>query len=120
MFMTTKTIMIGVLALILGIVGGYVLAGTHQQPLPHTMSTTMDGMTATLAGAEGEVFEEAFIDEMIVHHQGAVAMAQMVLEKSQRPELVTLANAIISAQTQEIDLMRTWKVEWFGDVHHAP
>jgi uncharacterized protein (DUF305 family) len=77
------------------------------------MHTTMDGMAASLEGKTGDTFDKAFIDEMIVHHEGAVAMAEMVLEKSKRPELLKLASDIISAQTSEIQTMKTWRSTWF-------
>lgn len=113
--MKIKNIGISAVALAIGLGSGYLLAsGQHPPPTTHVMSTTMDGMTAGLENKEGADFEGAFIDGMIVHHEGAVAMAQMVLEKSQRPELVKLANDIMAAQTEEINLMRTWKAEWFG------
>lgn len=119
--MNTKITGVALVALVIGLGGGYFLAGAKQtSPMTHDMSTTMDGMTAGLKNKDGADFEQAFIDGMIVHHEGAVAMAQMVLKKSQRPELVKLANDIIAAQTTEINLMRTWKVEWFGgEVRHA-
>ena len=113
--MNTNTIVVGLAALVIGLGGGYVIANTQQPaPMVHDMNSTMDGMTAGLENKEGVVFEKAFIDGMIVHHEGAVAMAQMVLQKTQRPELVQLANDIISAQTREIDMMRGWDTEWFG------
>lgn len=77
------------------------------------MMHTMDAMTAGLAGKEGHAFDEAFLDEMIVHHEGAVAMAKLVLEKSDRPELLKLAGEIIYAQTKEIQMMKEWKKKWF-------
>jgi uncharacterized protein (DUF305 family) len=40
-------------------------------------------------------------------------MAHMVLTQSKRPELITLANNIITAQTTEITMMKNWKKEWF-------
>jgi uncharacterized protein (DUF305 family) len=119
--MNTNTIVVGLVALVIGLGGGYFFADTQQPaPMVHNMNTTMDGMTAELEGKEGAEFEQAFIDGMIVHHEGAVAMAQMVLQKTQRPELVQLANDIIAAQTREINMMKGWKSEWFnGTVHHA-
>ena len=115
--MSTKIISVAVLALVIGFGGGYVVANSNQPaPMVHDMSTTMDGMTSGIETKGGADFEQAFISEMIVHHEGAVAMAEMVLAKSQRPELVKLANDIISAQTSEIALMRGWKAEWFGGV----
>ena len=50
--------------------------------------------------------DKHFIEQMIPHHDGAVAMAKLALEKSNRPEIKTLANAIIEGQTKEIQDMR--------------
>jgi uncharacterized protein (DUF305 family) len=77
------------------------------------MSTMMDSMNAGLMGKTGEEFEKAFLSEMILHHQGAVAMAEQVLARSHRAELITFAQNIISAQTKEIDSMKGWQTAWF-------
>ena len=58
--------------------------------------------------------DKHFIEQMIPHHDGAVAMAKLALEKSNRPEIKTLANAIIEGQTKEIQDMRGWYKNWFG------
>jgi uncharacterized protein (DUF305 family) len=55
-----------------------------------------------------------FIEQMIPHHEGAVAMAKLALEKSKRAEIKTLATAIIADQTKEIDEMKIWYKDWFG------
>lgn len=55
-----------------------------------------------------------FIEQMIPHHDGAVAMARLALEKSKRTEIKTLATAIIESQTKEIQDMGVWYKEWFG------
>ncbi|OGI91929.1 hypothetical protein A2933_01600 [Candidatus Nomurabacteria bacterium RIFCSPLOWO2_01_FULL_46_18] len=55
-----------------------------------------------------------FIEQMIPHHEGAVAMAELALEKSKRPEIKTLANAIIVGQSSEIEDMTVWYKNWFG------
>ncbi len=113
--MNTKTIIVGVLALAVGLAGGYGFSeGKMDATMNHEMGSTMDGMTSGLHDKTGLEFEQAFIDNMIVHHEGAVAMAQMVLQKSHRPELVQLANDIVAAQTREIDMMRSWKTQWFA------
>ncbi len=113
--MHTNTLAVGFAALVIGVSGGYFFANAQQPaPMVHNMGTTMGGMTAALENKTGAAFEESFLTEMITHHEGAVAMAQMVLQKSQRPELVKLANEIIAAQTGEITLMRGWKMQWFS------
>jgi len=59
-------------------------------------------------------FDKAFIEEMIPHHQMAVMMAQMLKQATSRPEMQQLAEDIIEAQTREIDSMRGWYREWYG------
>ncbi|MFZ2522936.1 MAG: DUF305 domain-containing protein [Minisyncoccia bacterium] len=58
--------------------------------------------------------DKHFIEQMIPHHDGAVAMAKLALEKSKRPEIKTLATAIIESQTKEINDMTGWYKDWFG------
>lgn len=60
-------------------------------------------------------FEQAFIEEMIPHHQMAVMMAQMLKVGSARPEMQKLADDIIAAQTDEINQMRAWYRTWYGN-----
>jgi uncharacterized protein (DUF305 family) len=58
-------------------------------------------------------FDLRFMDAMIVHHEGAVEMAQDALSKSQRSEIKQLANEIIASQQKEIDQMKQWKQAWY-------
>ncbi len=87
--------------------------GTMMNDTPMDMKGMMDGMMAGLQGKTGDDFDKEFLSEMIVHHQGAVEMAKAVLATSKRPELIKLANDIISAQNNEIGMMQGWHKSWF-------
>jgi len=60
---------------------------------------------------QAEDFDKAFVEEMIPHHQMAVMMATMLKNGTQRPEMKKLADDIITAQTKEIEQMRSWLKE---------
>ncbi len=61
-------------------------------------------------------FDATFIDGMIVHHQGAITMAQQALKDAQHPELKQLAEAIVKAQQTEIDQMKQWRSAWYPNL----
>ena len=82
----------------------------HMDMDKHAIGMDMD-MTAL---KNAKPFDKAFIDAMVPHHQGAVAMAKKLLEKSEQPGLHKMAGDIISAQTKEIAQMRKWRKAWYG------
>jgi len=51
---------------------------------------------------------------MILHHQGAVAMAEAALKNAKHQEIKDLAKAIITAQNAEIQRMQEWQASWYG------
>ena len=53
----------------------------------------------------GEV-DKDFAVMMIDHHEGAVAMAELALDRAEHEELRRLAQAIIDAQEREIEVMK--------------
>lgn len=59
-------------------------------------------------------FDKTFIEQMIPHHQMAVMMAQMLERTTTRTEMKQLAQDIIEAQTREINSMREWYRQWYG------
>lgn len=60
----------------------------------------------------GEDYDRYFIANMIAHHQGAVEMANLALTNASHSEIKTLATAIVSAQTSEINNMTAWQKSW--------
>jgi uncharacterized protein (DUF305 family) len=130
--MNTQTIVTGVIALIIGATGTQLyhaqmmpmanMSSTHHQmpdgsmmknmgtAMPSmSMESMMMDMTAGMKGKTGTTLEKVFLEEMIVHHQGAVDMAKLLLQdKTIKPELRDFANKIISAQNPEIEQMKSW------------
>lgn len=58
--------------------------------------------------------DQHFIEEMIPHHEDAIDMANLALTKATHPEIKTLAQDIIQAQSSEIKNMQDWYKVWFG------
>lgn len=133
------TIIIGLLALLVGLLLGYFF-GTNRIPQQGFFGMTpmyqgmdnrmygdalidgdgalqhmMDEMMFIGRGESGEAYEEAWLRGMVVHHLGAVAMAENLLEETDRPELIELGNNIIESQSKEIEQMRGWLQTWFSE-----
>ena len=58
-----------------------------------------------LEAATGAEFDKKFLTGMIAHHEGAIQMAQMILD-SENPEAKSLAEAIVESQTNQIAQMK--------------
>ncbi len=78
------------------------------------MNSTMMDMTARMKGKTGDVLDRVFLEDMIVHHEGAIDMAKELQKGTKRPELQKMAEDIIRVQAGEIEMMRRWLKEWFG------
>jgi uncharacterized protein (DUF305 family) len=74
--------------------------------MDHGMAMTDEDMTA-LDEATGLGASKLFLTQMTVHHNGAIEMAQTELDAGENPDVLTLAQNIIDAQTSEIDTMQS-------------
>lgn len=75
------------------------------------MDHSMDGMMSgddmsALANAEGADATRLFLEQMIVHHQGAIDMAELELSEGENPDAVAMAAAIVATQSEEIAAMK--------------
>ena len=64
---------------------------------------------------EEEPFDLQFIDQMIMHHQGAIMASEHMISDSERPELQQLAEDIQLSQSEQIEQMQEWREEWYPD-----
>jgi len=53
-----------------------------------------------------------FLDHMTMHHQMAVDMAQMAVEKATAPEVRQMAQTMVDDQEREIAQMQAWRQQW--------
>ena len=65
-----------------------------------------------LRRAENEEFDCLFAEHMIRHHEGAVVMSEHVLDEGESERVADLAEGIIDAQQEEIELMEEWRDDW--------
>lgn len=127
--MQTKLIATALISLVIGIGGTYAVMSKqvqqptagHMMPNGQMMSDDLSGMhgamTSMMVGLEGktgDAFDKAFLSEMIMHHEGAVEMAEAAKVNAKHAEIKQMADAIISAQTTEIAQMREWQKAWYG------
>lgn len=76
-----------------------------------TGMASMEGMMgademSALGEARGADFDRMWLEMMIRHHEGAVVAAEQVKTTGTNPEVMTLADQIITSQQAEIDEMR--------------
>lgn len=60
----------------------------------------------------GDEFDEAYIADMLAHHEGAVNMAEQAQAATAREEIRVLAGNITASQSREMAQMRQWQQEW--------
>lgn len=97
--------------------GGTFAYFKNQSPKPANTRQVADQrqgkpLQAELKDVTGDQFDELFINQMIEHHQGAIAMAELVDTEAKHEELRRIAQDIITAQTKEINDMKTWAQTW--------
>ncbi len=93
------------------------LEGWREQWYPDAAEADYAPMMRDPAGLSPDEADRAFLEGMIVHHQGAIDMAQSYLDADfeKQPEVAQMAEAIVTVQDGEIEQMQGWLNEWYGD-----
>ena len=78
---------------------------------PSGMDHNMDGMMseddmAVLEQASGADAARLFLQQMVVHHEGAITMAQTEVDEGENPDAKAMAEEIVATQSDEIATMQ--------------
>lgn len=100
------------------IAGAVVLTGCSGDGSMESMD--MGGNDSGSSAAESSADDNAafndadvtFVQEMIPHHRGALAMAQLADGRAEDERVLDLAGRIEAAQEPEIEMMTGWLEEW--------
>ncbi|MEM1051268.1 MAG: DUF305 domain-containing protein [Pseudomonadota bacterium] len=105
-----------------GIITGLLLTGSSlamAQTAPILLPGAPGEASKTLSADEASEIATAsytdadvrFMQGMSVHHQQAVTMSELVADRTNNEEVVTLAGKILSSQADEIEFMNAWLTE---------
>ncbi|MDP9486522.1 MAG: DUF305 domain-containing protein [Actinomycetota bacterium] len=68
---------------------------------------------------ENKPFDLQFIDQMTMHHEGAIMSSEHMIGDSERPELRQLAESIQKSQSEQIKQMQGFREEWYADAEQT-
>src|SRR5215211_8388901 len=86
----------------------------HGQMDHGSMGMGSKGMAKQMVMENGKYSDRRFIDAMVPHHQGAIAMAEVALKNAEHAEIKDLSRNIVSTQQAEIEELKSIKKEEFG------
>ena len=109
-------VVVGVVALAAGVgIGAAAWAGGDDHASePAAASGAPEHSSGSSMMDSASLDEQEFLEQMVPHHESAIEMATVALEKADRTEVRRLAQQIIVAQESEIADMKEWHREWFG------
>ncbi len=85
--------------------GHDVSVGASDEELRAAMGMATDAELRRLADSQGTEADCVFLELMIRHHEGAIPMAEAVVERGSVPRVKAVAESMIAGQSAEIDLM---------------
>ena len=111
---TISYIIIGlVFGMLVGVFASSYSVNNNMTGMMRMMGFRSNGSPRTMMG-NADSIDQHFIEQMIPHHEDAVTMANLALNKAKRNEIKTLATNITDSQTKEIDQMKEWYKNWYG------
>jgi uncharacterized protein (DUF305 family) len=123
-----KDIITIILVLIIGFfVGSYLdrhninplrsgeVKGTVEKLSTMNVKDAVDFITGDIANKVGSEFDREYLKAMITTRQAEITMAQIASVTSTRKEIRDSAKEIVTKQTIELNQLKAWQKEWFGD-----
>jgi uncharacterized protein (DUF305 family) len=83
----------------------------HAQPSDHIHGMLSAEEEASLGTLDAPAFDRTWLRDMIIHHEGAVAMATLEATTGSNPTAKAIAAAVVQVQTKEIAQMRSALVD---------
>lgn len=103
--------LIGVALILCGVAG---MTGTVVFDYLASGSLSRQGsVDSSGSGGPAGGVDAMFIEAMIPHHDGAIAMSDLAVDRAEHPELRELARDISRKQSAENEQMREWYQDWF-------
>lgn len=110
-YLIAAAIVLSLAAIIFGLVV-YTKPVNNSEPAAYAYVDTTSSTYKQYSEMTGEMYDRSFIANMIVHHEGAVTMANLALENAKHQELKDMAKNIIADQEKEISQMTAWQKKW--------
>ena len=84
----------------------------HSSMSSSSSSAASSPPSGAAVDAEHDDHDVVFAQQMVVHHEGAIEMAEAAATRASSQEVRDLAATIASAQQPEIDRMTSWLTAW--------
>ncbi len=84
--------------------------------LPDDSKMMMDKTMKTSMALEGDDFDKMFLTQMAMHHNEAIKMSELEIQKGTQQEAKEFAGKIAKDQQSEVQQLRGWKKSWYPEV----
>ncbi len=77
------------------------------------MVTVVSEPVKQMRSLRGAALEKVYIPLMISHLERSQALAKLAMTKASRPEIRTLGDSLVKAESQEVVMLRGWMATWY-------
>jgi uncharacterized protein (DUF305 family) len=122
-FSKTQKSIVGVILFLLtaGLVSGQSMSAHMHSAQKNVFLAMMDTMMVRMDNVpKDEPVDVSFLQQMIPHHEGAMAMATYEIRHGRDFGMIQLAKSILAEQTHEVKQMNLWLSQRSADSGKAP